>query len=42
MSVAEAKSTIAGKRHVWSGVAAGYASTLEEFGKIIEMTRSTF
>jgi len=42
MSVAGAKSTIAGKRHVWSGVAAGYASTLEEFGKIIEMTRSTF
>ncbi len=42
MSVTEAKSTIAGKRHVWSGVAAGYASTLDEFGKIIEMTRSTF
>src|SRR6059036_749029 len=42
MSVAEAKSTVAGKRQVWSGVAAGYASTLEEFGKIIEMTRSTF
>jgi dual specificity protein phosphatase-like protein len=42
MSVAEAKSTVAGKRQVWSGVAAGYAGLLEEFGKIIEMTRSTF
>jgi protein-tyrosine phosphatase len=42
MSVAEAKNTISSKRHVWSGSDANYSSSLEEFGKIIEMTRSPF
>jgi protein-tyrosine phosphatase len=42
MSVAEAKSTISGKRQVWSGSEANYSGSLEEFGKIIEMTRSPF
>jgi hypothetical protein len=42
MSVAEARSTIAGKRQVWAGPDASYAGSLEEFGKIIEMTRAVF
>jgi diacylglycerol kinase (ATP) len=42
MSVADAKSTISSKRQVWLGVDANYAGLLEEFGKIIEMTRSAF
>jgi predicted protein tyrosine phosphatase len=42
MSVAEAKSTISSKRQVWLGADANYAGLLEEFGKIIEMTRSAF
>ncbi len=42
MSVSEAKSTISNKRQVWTGADANYPSQLEEFGKIIEMTRSTF
>src|SRR6266581_244347 len=40
MSVADARSTIASKRQVWVGAHASYAGLLEEFGKIIEMTRS--
>ena len=42
MSVADAKNTLSSKRTVWSGVASGYAGNLEEFAKIIEMTRSMF
>jgi predicted protein tyrosine phosphatase len=42
MSVADAKSTLSNKRKVWSGVAANYTGNLDEFGKIIEMTRSVF
>ena len=42
MSVAEAKSTISSKRNVWTGPDANYAANLEEFGKIIEMTRAAF
>ena len=42
MSVAEAKSTISSKRNVWNGSDANYAGNLEEFGKIIEMTRAAF
>jgi rhodanese-related sulfurtransferase len=42
ISVSEAKSTIAGKRQVWVGPDANYAGSLEEFGKIIEMTRAAF
>ncbi len=42
MSVSEAKETISRKRQVWTGADANYAALLEEFGKIIEMTRSTF
>ena len=42
MSVADAKSTISSKRQVWVGADANYAGSLEEFGKIIEMTRAAF
>jgi protein-tyrosine phosphatase len=42
MSVPEAKSTISSKRQVWLGADANYSGSLEEFGKIIEMTRSPF
>jgi Dual specificity phosphatase, catalytic domain len=42
MSVADAKNTISSKRQVWVGPDANYAGSLEEFGKIIEMTRAAF
>ena len=42
MSVAEAKSTITTKRPVWGPDDANYAASLEDFGKILEMTRSMF
>jgi len=42
MSVADAKGTVESKRQVWVGAHATYAGLLEEFGKIIEMTRSPF
>ncbi len=42
MSVADARSAVASKRQVWVGAHASYAGLLEEFGKIIEMTRSAF
>lgn len=42
MSVAEAKSTVSAKSNVWIGDEANYAGLLDEFGKIIEMTRQTF
>lgn len=42
MSVSEAKTTITSKRQVWAGADASSAGSLEDFGKIMEMTRSTF
>lgn len=42
MSVADAKSSISSKRSVWAGPDANYALSLEDFGKIMEMTRSAF
>lgn len=42
MSVTDAKNAISSKRQVWTGIDAGYASSLEEFGKIIELTRAAF
>jgi protein-tyrosine phosphatase len=42
MSVADAKSTITSKRSVWGPDEANYAASLEDFGKILEMTRSLF
>jgi predicted protein tyrosine phosphatase len=42
MSVADAKSTITSKRSVWGPEDANYAASLEDFGKIFEMTRSLF
>lgn len=40
MSVAEAKNTVTSKRAVWAGPDAESAAHLEEFGKIVEFTRS--
>lgn len=42
MAVSDAKRSIAEKRHVWMGADANYAGSLEDFGKIMEMTRATF
>lgn len=42
MSVAEAKNIVSTKSAAWKGDEANYASMLDEFGKIIEMTRQTF
>jgi hypothetical protein len=42
MYVAEARNTISSKSQVWLGAEANYSGSLEEFGKIIEMTRSAF
>lgn len=42
MSVSDARSAIGGKRHVWAGADANSASFLDDFGKIMEMTRSIF
>lgn len=42
MSVAEAKNTVSAKSAAWTGDESNYASLLDEFGKIIEMTRQTF
>jgi protein-tyrosine phosphatase len=42
MSVADAKNMISSKRSVWGPDDISYAATLEDFGKIMEMTRSTF
>lgn len=42
MSVADAKNSISSKRSVWIGPDANYAASLEDFGKIMELTRSTF
>jgi protein-tyrosine phosphatase len=42
MSVADAKNAITGKRQVWAGADENYAGLLNDFGKIMEMTRSIF
>jgi hypothetical protein len=42
MSVADAKNTITSRRHVWAGADENYAGLLNDFGKIMEMTRSIF
>jgi len=42
MSVADAKNTITSKRQVWAGADENYAGLLNDFGKIMEMTRSIF
>ena len=42
MSVADAKHTIMSKRQVWAGADENYAGLLNDFGKIMEMTRSIF
>ena len=42
MSVANAKHTITSKRQVWAGADENYAGLLNDFGKIMEMTRSMF
>ena len=42
MAVTDAKNSISTKRQVWMGVDANYAGSLEDFGKIMEMTRSAF
>ncbi len=42
MSAADAKNTITSKRHVWAGADENYAGLLNDFGKIMEMTRSIF
>ena len=42
MAVSDAKRSIAEKRQVWMGADANYAGSLEDFGKIMEMTRATF
>lgn len=42
MSVGDAKNTIMSKRHVWAGADENYAGLLNDFGKIMEMTRSIF
>ena len=42
MSVADAKHTITSKRQVWAGADENYAGLLNDFGKIMEMTRSMF
>jgi len=42
MSVADAKHTITSKRQVWAGADENYAGLLNDFGKIMEMTRSIF
>ena len=41
ISVVDAKKTITSKRAVWEGVDANYPGLLEEFGKIMELTRSS-
>ncbi len=41
-SVTDAKQMVSSKRQVWTGVEAGYANSLDEFGKIIELTRAAF
>ena len=41
MAVSDAKTAIMGKRQVWAGADANYAGSLEDFSKIMEMTRST-
>lgn len=38
----EAKTTVSSRRNVWKGPDASYPANLEEFGKIIEMTRAAF
>ena len=42
MAVSDAKRTIMEKRQVWMGADASYAGSLDDFGKIMEMTRSMF
>ena len=42
MSVADAKNAITSKRQVWAGADENYAGLLNDFGKIMEMTRSIF
>jgi Dual specificity phosphatase, catalytic domain len=42
MAVSDAKRTILEKRQVWVGADANSAGSLEDFGKIMEMTRATF
>jgi len=42
MSVADAKNTITSRRHVWAGADENCAGLLNDFGKIMEMTRSIF
>ena len=42
MSAANAKNTITSKRQVWAGADENYAGLLNDFGKIMEMTRSIF
>jgi hypothetical protein len=42
MSVADARNTITSRRHVWAGADENYAGLLNDFGKIMEMTRSIF
>ena len=42
MSVADARNTITSKRQVWAGADENYAGLLNDFGKIMEMTRSIF
>ena len=42
MAVSDAKRTIVEKRQVWMGADASSAGSLDDFGKIMEMTRSVF
>lgn len=42
MAVSDAKRTILEKRQVWMGADASSAGSLDDFGKIMEMTRSVF
>ena len=42
MAVSDAKRTILEKRQVWMGADGAYAGSLDDFGKIMEMTRATF
>jgi hypothetical protein len=42
MSLADARNTISSKRQVWAGADENYAGLLNDFGKIMEMTRSIF
>ena len=42
MSVSEARSTIENKRRVWLGADANYGGGLDDFARIMEMTRSIF